>query len=60
LRQVWAEQTALAQLGQEAQADVHGWTYAANAAKLKAALNYGLSRQTVAHSPAGRVRAESR
>ena len=60
LRRVWAEQTALAQLGQEAQADVYGWTYAANAAKLKAALNYGLSRQTVAQSPAGRVRAETR
>lgn len=60
LRHVWAERATLAQLGQAAQADVHGWTYAANAAKLKAALVFGLSRHSFAHSPAGRVRVESR
>lgn len=60
LRRIWAERGRLAQLGQEAQADAHGWTYAANAAKLKAALVYGLNQTTYAHSPAGRVRAESR
>jgi glycosyltransferase involved in cell wall biosynthesis len=60
LRQIWAEQETLAQRGQEAQADAHHWTYAANAAKLKTALTYGLSRSAVVRSPAGRVRAESR
>lgn len=60
LRHVWAERDRLAQLGREAQSDAHAWTYAANAAKLKAALIYGLSRQSLAGSPAGRVRAESR
>lgn len=60
LRLVWAERDQLAQLGREAQSDVLAWTYAANAAKLKAALVYGLSRHSFAGSPAGRVRAESR
>ena len=60
LRHVWADRAELAQLGQEAQADVYGWTYAANAAKLKAALVYGLGRHAISHSSAGRVRMESR
>lgn len=60
LRQIWAKRAELSRLGQEAQADVHGWTYAANAAKLKAALAYGLSRYETRHTPAGRVRVESR
>ena len=60
LRQIWANRAALSRLGQEAQADVHGWTYAANAAKLKAALTYGLSRRKAMQAPAGRVRAETR
>lgn len=60
LRRIWDSRDDLFQLGQEAQADVHGWTYAANAAKLKAALVYGLSRHSYAGAPAGHVRAESR
>ncbi|CUS03414.2 protein of unknown function [Candidatus Promineifilum breve] len=60
LRRVWAARTALAELGREAQADAHDWTYAANAAKLKAALVYGLGRDAYARAPSGRVRVESR
>jgi glycosyltransferase involved in cell wall biosynthesis len=60
LRQIWARRASLPQLGQEAQADVHGWTYAANAAKLKAALVYGLNRHALPRTPAGRVGVESR
>lgn len=60
LRQIWARRASLPQLGQEAQADVHGWTYAANAAKLKAALVYGLNRHALPRTPAGRIGVESR
>ena len=60
LRNIWAERVHLCQLGQEAQADVHGWTYAANAAKLKAALLFGLDSANYVHSPAGHVQTESR
>ena len=60
LRQIWASRAELSKLGEEAQADVHGWTYAANAAKLKSALAYGLGRREPTHAPAERVRAESR
>lgn len=60
LRQIWANRAELPRLGQEAQADVHGWTYAANAAKLKAALTYGLGRRKTTHPSAGRVHMESR
>ena len=60
LRQIWASRAELSKLGEEAQADVHGWTYAANAAKLKTALAYGLGRREPTHAPAERVRAESR
>ena len=60
LRRVWTARTALAELGREAQADAHDWTYAANAAKLKAALIYGLGRDAYTPAPAGRVGVESR
>ena len=60
LREIWTSYNSLAALGQEAQDEVHGWTYAANAAKLKVALAYGLNRPSFAHSSAGRVRVESR
>lgn len=60
LRRIWDCRADLAYLGQDAQNDVHGWTYAANAAKLKAALVYGLSRYNYAPTSAGRVGVESR
>ena len=60
LHHIWESRTELAQLGSEAQDDVHGWTYAANAAKLKAALVYGLTRHHYAQATAGRVGVESR
>jgi hypothetical protein len=53
-----ARQSAATRAG--AQADVHGWTYAANAAKLKAALAYGLNRHALPRTPAGRIGVESR
>jgi glycosyltransferase involved in cell wall biosynthesis len=60
LRRVWAGYDELRQLGREAQIDVHDWTYAANAAKLKAALIYGLGRDAYTRATVGRVRVESR
>lgn len=60
LHHIWKSRTELAQLGREAQDDVHGWTYAANAAKLKAALVYGLSRHNYARTAAGQIGVESR
>lgn len=60
LRKIWESKAELPQLGREAQAEVHGWTYAANAAKLKAALIYGLNRHSYAPTAAEHMRAESR
>lgn len=57
LRQIWADRAELSQLGQEAQTDVHGWTYVANAAKLKAALVYGLGRHEATRTSAEQARA---
>lgn len=55
LRRIWRRRSELAELGQKAQNDVHGWTYAANAAKLKAALVYGLKHQGHPRSAARQV-----
>ncbi len=60
LHRIWASRAELAELGRQAQDDVHGWTYAANAAKLKAALVYGLSRHNYARTATSRVGVEPR
>ncbi len=57
MRRIWANRAALEQVGQEAQTDAHDWTYAANAAKLKAALVYGLSHHPYTRAQAEHVRA---
>ncbi len=59
LRRIWTDRAKLEELGREAQADVHDWTYAANAAKLKAALAYGLSHHGYSRSEVGPMGVES-
>jgi len=59
LRQIWADRATLEELGHEAQADVHNWMYTANAAKLKAALIYGLHRDACSQPAMGWMGAES-
>jgi glycosyltransferase involved in cell wall biosynthesis len=55
LREVWHNRAALARLGREAAANVHGWTYTGMATKLRQALIDGLSDSSVlpAASPLG-------
>ncbi len=60
LRDIWAARAELEQLGREAQADIHNWTYAATASKIKAALTYGLKRANYGRATPNRVRAETR
>jgi glycosyltransferase involved in cell wall biosynthesis len=57
LRQVWHNRADLSRLGREAAANVHGWTYAGMATKLRQALERGLGQP--AKLPAAPLSAES-